>query len=125
MVFIGDPALKRAAIAEEEGTIVLAVGGEPGQAYEVSPWEFSFGAMPALTAGRHEEAIALLEAGLTEYPGNASILYNLACAESLHGRTTEALTHLREALPGNPKYAERARVDPDFDPIRGEPGFPA
>jgi hypothetical protein len=125
MVFIGDPALKRVAIAEEEGTIVLAVGGEPGQAYEVSPWEFSFGAMPALAAGRYEEAIAMLEAGLAEHPGNASILYNLACAESLHGRTKGALAHLSEALPDNPKLAERARVDPDFDPIRDEPGFPA
>jgi tetratricopeptide repeat protein len=125
LIFIRDPALKRFAIAEEDDTVVLAVGGEPGQAYAVSPWEFSFGAMPALAAGRYDEAIALLESGLAEYPGNASILYNLACAESLHGLTAQAITHLGEALPGNPKYAARAAVDPDFDPIRGEPGFPA
>ena len=31
LVFIRDPALKRVAIAEEEGTVVLAVGGEPGR----------------------------------------------------------------------------------------------
>ena len=39
--------------------------------------------------------------------------------------TDEALTHLRESLATNPTFIERARVDPDFDPIRGEPGFPA
>jgi Tetratricopeptide repeat len=125
LVFVRDPAVKRSAVADEEGTVVLAVGGEPGQAYEVSPWEFSFGAMPALTAGRYEDAIELLEAGLAEHPGNASILYNLACAESLSGRTDDAIAHLTQALPGNPRYAARAAVDPDFDGIRGEPGFPA
>jgi len=124
LVYVRNPALKRSAIAEEEDTVVLAVGGEPGSAYEVAPWEFSFGAMPALTTGKYDEAIELLEEGLVEHPGNASLLYNLACAESLSGRTAEAIEHLRAALPGNPKYQERAKVDPDFDPIRHEPGFP-
>jgi tetratricopeptide (TPR) repeat protein len=125
MVFVRDPALSRVAVAEEEGTVVLAVGGEPGAAYEVSPWEFNFGAMPLLRERRFREAIALIQKGLDEHPGNAALLYNLACAESLEGRTPEALTHLRESLATNPAYTERARVDPDFDPIRGEPGFPA
>lgn len=125
MIFVRDPALQRVAIEEEEGTLVLAVGGEAGQPYEVSPWEFNFGAMPALTSGRYAEAIELLETGLVEHPGNASILYNLACAESLAGQTSEALAHLRESLAANPVYAERARIDPDFDPIRAEPDFPA
>jgi tetratricopeptide (TPR) repeat protein len=124
LIFVRDPGLKRVAIAEEEGTLVLAVGGEPGTAYAVAPWEFNFGSMPALAAGKYDDAITVLEGGLAEYPGNASILYNLACAESLHGRTADALAHLRESVRGDPKYAERAHVDPDFDPIRSEPGFP-
>lgn len=125
MVFISDPALKRVAISEEEGTLVLAVGGEPGRAYEVSPWEFNFAALPLLKERRFVEAIALLEDGLAQHPGNAAILYNLACAESLEGRKEEALAHLSESLAASPRYAERARTDPDFDPIRGDPGFPA
>jgi hypothetical protein len=126
MVFVGDPALKRVAIAEEEGTVVLAVGGEPGRAYEVSPWETNFASLPLLKEGRYAEAVELLAEGLRDHPGNASILYNLACAESLDGRTAEALAHLRESLAaGPPRYTERAKVDPDFDPIRAEPGFPA
>jgi hypothetical protein len=125
LIFIRDPALKRFAIAEEDDTLVLAIGGEPGKAYTLSPWEFNFSALPVLAAGRYEEAIAMLEAGLVEHPGNASILYDLACAESLHGLTAAALAHLAEAVRGNPKFAARALVDPDFEPIRGEPGFPA
>lgn len=125
LVFVRDPEQKRVAVAEEKGTLVLAIGGEPGRAYEVSPWEFFFAAEPLLKAGRSDEAIALLVEGLAEHPGNASLLYNLACAESKLGRPLEALTHLQEAIRANPKYGERARIDPDFDPIRREPGFSA
>jgi tetratricopeptide (TPR) repeat protein len=125
LVFLSDPAVKRKAVAEEEGTLVLAVGGPPGVPYEPSPWEWYFAAMPAFREGRWDEAIALMEAGLEEKPGNAAILYNLACAESRAGRTTDALAHLEAAIKGDPKFADRAREDPDFDPIRREPAFPA
>ncbi len=123
-VFVRDPALKRGAIAEEEGTLVLAMGGEPGRPYRVSPWECYFAAFPALRAERWGEAIGLMEEGLREHPGNPSILYNLACAESRADRPLEALTHLQEAIRARPDYRERAHADPDFDPIRREPGFP-
>jgi tetratricopeptide (TPR) repeat protein len=124
LVFIRDPKVRRVAIAEEDGTLVLAVGGEAGQAYEASPWEWSFVAMPALRSGRWQEAIEILEDGLRERPGNASLLYNLACAEAGAGRKEDALAHLREAVEARPDLAERARADSDLDPIRGEPGFP-
>jgi tetratricopeptide (TPR) repeat protein len=125
IVFVRDPALKRVAFEEDEGTVVLAVGGEPGRAYEVSAWEFNFAAVPLLRDERFEEAIELLETGLRENPRNAAILYNLACAEAQSGRTVEALTHLQEAIQRRPSYRENARTDPDFAPIRHEPGFPA
>jgi hypothetical protein len=38
-VFVADPALERAAVATEDGTIVLALGAEPGVAFGVSEWE--------------------------------------------------------------------------------------
>jgi hypothetical protein len=38
-VYIRDPGAKRSAVARSAGTILLAFGGEPGVAYEVSPWE--------------------------------------------------------------------------------------
>jgi mannose-6-phosphate isomerase-like protein (cupin superfamily) len=42
-VFVRDPEIIRAAIADEAGTTVLAVGGEPDVAYSVSPWERKYG----------------------------------------------------------------------------------
>jgi len=124
-VFVSDPAMRRKAIAEEEGTVVLAVGGEPGQAYEISAWEYYFAAMPAFREERWDDAIALMQEGLEEKPGHSALLYSLACAESRAGRAEEALAHLQASVAGDSKYADRARDDSDFDPIRGLPGFPA
>jgi quercetin dioxygenase-like cupin family protein len=39
VVFLEDPTLERVAVAEEPGTLVLAVGAKRGEAYEVSAWE--------------------------------------------------------------------------------------
>jgi tetratricopeptide (TPR) repeat protein len=124
MVFLRDPKVRRSAVADEEGTLVLAIGGEPGKAYEVSPWEHSFAAAPALARGDWDEAIALIEAGLAEHPDNPSLNYNLACAESRAGRTADALEHLGRAIAAKPEYVKLASEDVDFDAIRGEPGFP-
>jgi quercetin dioxygenase-like cupin family protein len=125
LVFVRDPTLRRVAIAESEDTLVLAIGGERGRAYEVSPWEYYFAAVPDLEARRWDAAVATIEEGLAELPGHPALLYNLACAESRAGRTADASAHLDEAIRGHAKYREAARTDPDFDPIRGEPGFPA
>jgi mannose-6-phosphate isomerase-like protein (cupin superfamily) len=38
-VYIRDPAVKRAAHTEEDETLLLAFGGTPGEAFDVSPWE--------------------------------------------------------------------------------------
>jgi len=125
LVFVADPALERSAVAEQEGTLVLAIGGEAGKAYEVSAWESYFAAIPLFKAERWEEAIELIEEGLRERPGHPALLYNLACAESRAGRTEAALEHLQQAVAADPKYLGYARTDPDFEPVRSEPGFPA
>ena len=39
LVFVRDPEARRGAVALEDGTTVLAIGGQPGVAYRVSPWE--------------------------------------------------------------------------------------
>jgi hypothetical protein len=38
-VSVPDPAAARSAVAEEDGTAILAVGAPRGRAYEVAPWE--------------------------------------------------------------------------------------
>jgi hypothetical protein len=50
-------------------------------------------------------------------------LYNLACCESLAGRTTDALEHLRQAVDRSERVRSYAKEDSDFDPIRDEPAF--
>jgi tetratricopeptide (TPR) repeat protein len=124
-VFVRDPQTKRGAVALEDGTTVLAVGGKPGEAYEVSPWESYFAAVPLSAAGDHKGAAALIRAELERSPDNPSVLYNLACAECLAGDTEAALEQLTRAVELNPKTAEWAREDTDFDAIRDEPRFVA
>jgi tetratricopeptide (TPR) repeat protein len=124
IVFIRQPTLRRVAVAETEDALVLAVGNAAGRAYEPSAWETSFAAAPLLDQGRYDEALALFAEALREHPGNPSLLYNLACAEARAGRKDDAITHLREAIAGGERFAERARSDPDLDAIRDDPSFP-
>ena len=125
LVFVRDPALKRGAVALDDDTIVLALGGKPGAAHEPSAWETMFAAVPAAREGRWGDAIRMHEDALAEHPGNAPLLYNLACMESRGGRPLDAILHLRQAIAADPKWAAYAATDSDFDPIRAEQGFPA
>jgi len=124
LVFVRDPQLRRGAIALDEDTVVLALGGRPGAPHTVSAWETMFAAVPAAREERWDEAIALHEEALAEQPDSAPLLYNLACMEALGGRHVDALLHLGRAVELEPKWAEQARQDPDFAAIRHEPGFP-
>ena len=51
------------------------------------------------------------------------LFYNLACCESLSGRKTEALDHLRHAIEMSEEFRDSAADDWDLDPIRDEPAF--
>ena len=123
VVFVGDPAAKRGAVAEEPGTIVLAIGGKPGEAFFALPEEFSV-AFEAYSNKDYERSIEiyreLLESG---FPNRAGIVYNIACNEALLGRTDDAFEHLREAIGADPSAVELARTDSDLDPIRADPRF--
>ncbi len=57
-------------------------------------------------------------------PASAPIrCYNVACCESLAGRTEAAIDHLRHAIGMGEFAAEMAKQDSDFDPIRDQPAF--
>ena len=47
LVFVRDPSLKRGAVALDDDTVVLALGGKPGEPHTVSAWEAMFAAVPA------------------------------------------------------------------------------
>jgi hypothetical protein len=54
----------------------------------------------------------------------ADLFYNVACAESLAGRTADALEHLERAIDISGGFCRNlARNDSDFDPIRDERAF--
>lgn len=122
-VFVRDPEAKRKAVAEEDGSVILALGGTRGEAYTPSAWEWIAPAIERDQAGDYEGAAAVVQQGLQRLPDHPSLLYNLACFESLDGETDAALAHLARGLEINPKMRAWAEKDEDFDPLRGDPRF--
>jgi hypothetical protein len=51
------------------------------------------------------------------------LAYNVACCESLAGRSADAIEHLSLAIDGSEQFRAMAASDSDFDPIRDEPAF--
>lgn len=124
IVFIRDPDVRRHARAEEPGTSVLAVGGPRDAAYEPSPWEDYFAAERHRTAGDYESYVAELEDALVRRPDHPAILYNLACAEALAGRSDDAIAHLTRAIELKPEWCDMIAKDEDFAALRDRPDWP-
>ena len=114
--------VKRTAFAEEPGTTIVAVGGEPGKAYEAVGWEVWAPLQRLYQAGSYDEVADRGRAAIESGP-YAAPLYNLACCESLAGRSADAVEHLRRAIELSERFRSYAKEDSDFDPIREEPGF--
>jgi tetratricopeptide (TPR) repeat protein len=125
IVFVKDPHVRRSAVADEAATEILVIGGRPGAAFTVSPWERSAEALRLWSTGEWGKAIEILEAQLARDPLNPNVLYNLACAESRGGRGDDAIGHLRRAIELEPQFATLARDDVDLAPIRGDGRFPS
>jgi hypothetical protein len=121
-VFVPDPASRRHAVAAEAGTTVLSFGGPPS--FTPSAWEWAFQAGP-LVRTDPEGARGILAEGLQSHPESASLHYGVACLEAVGGRRDAALESLRKALELEPKVAEWARDDRDFDSLRDDPEFGA
>ena len=118
MIFVHDPATRRAATAAEADTTVLVVGGTAGKAFEPSPWESWLEALPFYEAKDFDAAAAVLGRADVEHPDNPNVLFNLACCEALAGRREDALGHLRRAAELDPRVREWAASDTDLDSIR-------
>lgn len=125
LVFVRDPAVKRVARAEEAGTTVLVAGGTRGEPFSISAWERYAEGLRFFATEEFDRAVEFYERAHREDPGQAGVLYNLACAESRLGRTDAALGHLERAIELQPSFREAAQTDSDFDPIRADPRFPA
>jgi tetratricopeptide (TPR) repeat protein len=117
------PGVKRTAFAEEPETTIIALGATPGKAYEPVGWELWAPLNALYQKGEYAEvadrARELAEAN-PQYP---ILFYNLACCESMAGRTTDALEHFKRAIEMSEQVREYAKGDTDLDPIRDEPAF--
>jgi tetratricopeptide (TPR) repeat protein len=114
---------KRTAFAEEPETTVIALGGTPGKAYEPDGWELWAPLNPLYRAGEYAEAADRGRQLVEAHPQFAGLLYNLACCESLAGRTGDAIDHLGLAIDRSERSRSFAQDDSNFDPIREEPAF--
>ena len=122
IVYVRDPATRRAAIALEDGTAVLAVGGKPGAAYEPSAWEWVFAASPHRQRGDYARALETVREGF-EQSGNPILHYHVAYYEALVGNRDAALEQLRKSVEHRASDRERARNDEDFASLRDDPEF--
>lgn len=117
------PRTKRMATAKEDGTTIIALEGTPGQAYEPRGWELWAPLAPLYEAGEYAEVADRLGALVAASPQYPMLFFNLACCESLSGRTSDALDHLGRAVEMSEEFRRSANDDSDLDPIRDEPTF--
>ena len=122
VVFV-QPGTTRKAVATSDETIVLSVGGRRGEAYRPPPGAELQDFFEHYNREDWEGALAACHAALEKYPGNALILYNIACMQSKLGRGDEALETLRESVEKWPKFKENAQADDDFTSLREDARF--
>ncbi|MGZ4269878.1 MAG: TPR end-of-group domain-containing protein [Solirubrobacteraceae bacterium] len=118
VVFYPDPAARRGAIAQADGTLAVAVGGTPGAAGPVSAWEHRFAGAAQANAGDPDGAYATAAVGLADHPDDPQLHYDLACFAALGGHREHALDHWRRAAELRPAVREWAAGDRDLDLIR-------
>jgi mannose-6-phosphate isomerase-like protein (cupin superfamily) len=124
LVFV-PPEVHRAAVAEEDATIVFVVGGTVGEAFNPGGWDSFALADTHRQAGRLEEGRAIMEQLIAEKPDYWATTYNAGCFEALAGNPDAAFDHLRRAkeLDAEGESAQYFREDSDLDPLRADPRF--
>jgi hypothetical protein len=122
-IFVRDPEVMRKAVTTADDTIVLAVGGPRDRAYRITPAASQDGFWEAYQAKDYATALEATRRGLEMYPGNAYLLYNVACMQALLGDDDAALKALAESVAQWEKYKDQARKDDDFVSLREDPRF--
>jgi hypothetical protein len=112
------PETRRGAVAREDGTTVLVIGGAPGAAGPVTVFEYWYAAQPAYAAGDFARAYAIASGGLAEHPEHGKLHYQLACYAARDGRLELAREHLAKALATEPQAREWAAQDDDLAAVR-------
>jgi hypothetical protein len=118
------PEVFRTAEAEEDGTLVLAVGGIVGQPFRGGNWDAFAVADELRRSGRVEEGREVLRKEREARPDSWAMAYNSGCWETLAGNPDAAFEHLRRARELNPEQVRPYfEEDTDLDPLRDDPRF--
>jgi hypothetical protein len=78
---------------------------------------------PLYQAGEYAEAADRGRAIVAEHPEDPTLLYNLACCESLAGRQEDAVKHLRSAIERSAQLRRLAVEDSDLAAVRDDPAI--
>jgi hypothetical protein len=123
VVFVPNPEIRRGAVGLEDNTLVLAVGGWPGQAYHSLPWEPIYMAREAMRLGRWSEAAEILEREAGEHIDRPIVRFRLACCHAQGGNHDLAVEELQRAIEADEGYRERATEEELLEPLHNHPGW--
>jgi len=73
--------------------------------------------------GEYDIALRLFQQAIQVDPNFATSHYNAGCIYATKKEKEKAFQYLRKAISLDPKYKEKAKVDEDFIPLRGEKEF--
>lgn len=116
------PGTLREAVALDPETLVLAVGGRPGEAFEPKSWEEAQIEFAQARASGLEEARATLYERLERSPEAWQPAYNAASFETLAGNADAAFELLTRTLNlGPPRVRRLVAESEDFASLHRDP----
>ena len=124
-VFVPQPEARRHAVALEEDTVILAIGGWRDRPYHSLPWEPIYLAQESMRDGDWAAAVDILEHEAGEHREGAPLRFRLACCHARLGNDELAIEELRGAIEANPDMRRRAEDEESFASLRNREDWPA
>lgn len=124
VVFYPDAATRRHAVATEDDTVVLAVGGVAGEVYRPLPWEPAFLTHEAAHRGDWAQALAILEREAGEHRAAATVRFHAACFQAQLGDLDAAVAELRDAVAERPDLRASAATETLLAPLHDRAEWP-
>jgi TolB-like protein/tRNA A-37 threonylcarbamoyl transferase component Bud32 len=118
-------ALGRQAEAEAAYRRALQVAADHLELNPDDPRAATMRAVSLCRLGNREEGLRWAERARAIDPGDAGVLYNVACLYALEGQPDSALDLLEEAVRAGFGAREWIAHDPDLESLRGLPRFEA